>query len=834
MNQRSKKIDQIIASLSDSKVENLELVQEVRQSFLDYAMSVITARSLADVRDGLKPIHRRILYTAMIEGQTSDKRYKKSANLVGKIMGSFHPHGDSSIYEALVRLAQDFSMRYPLIAGQGNFGSIDGDSPAAMRYTEAKLSKIGDLFLQHIKEDTVDFIPNYDGTQLEPTVLPTPIPNILINGVQGIAVGVATNIPPHNLTEVCDGILAVLNNPNLSDQQLNQIILGPDFPTGGEIHDTDGIKNYLATGSGKFYNRAKVRIVKGDNNQNDYLLVEEIPYNLKKSNLIDKIVKLAKPTKNDLLVKAIAGQISDIRDESNREGIRLIIEVKKGTNPYLLLNALYQHSPLQTCFSANLTTLVDRSPVVLGVLAIIKLYIKHQLDVLLRQARFNLNKLQQRIHLLEGRTIIADDLLEVVKIISQADQPEEQLAAKYHLTPPQIEDIFQQPLKAIKKLERQKLVTELENSQNSYQKLLVFIGSEQQQKAAIADQLTKIKKDFGDNRRTVIFRNSPGKINYETLIPQEDIVITLSVKNYLKRTSLAAYKTHRHGGVGVVGGKTYEDDQIKMALICCSHDHLWFFTNQGKVYTTKAYALTEGDRNTKGKPATMIFSRLAADEKIITILVVPKSDTGSLVFATKNGLIKKTPVKAYLSINVLGKLAIKIRPDDQLLFVQYLADGGDVLLAAASGRLVWFGGEQVRNMGRNSYGVLGIKLSNNQPLVSLATSSDRGDYVFAISTNGIGKLSQLTDFRLTKRGAKGIIAQRINNRTGPLLTCFPVNKTEDIFLLTNKGKINRFTINTFLAKGRNTSGVKLFQLQDDEQVIYATKYFPSNPPFPKD
>lgn len=820
---RQKKLDEIIASLQYSRVADLELVKEVRQSFLDYSMSVITSRSLADVRDGLKPIHRRILYTALIEGQTSDKKYKKSATLVGRVMGAFHPHGDSSIYEALVRLAQDFSMRYPLIDGQGNFGSIDGDSAAAMRYTESKLSKIGDLFLEDIKEDTVDFTPNFDGSLLEPVVLPTPVPNILINGVQGIAVGVATNIPPHNLTEVCDGILAVLNNPNLTVAELNQIILGPDFPTGGEIHNTDGIQSYLATGSGGFYNRAKVEIIRDKDNENNRLLVHEIPYNLKKTNLIERIIKLAKPGKNDPLIKEIAGQISDIRDESNREGIRLIIEVKKGANPDLVLNALYQHSPLQMRFSANLTTLVDRTPVVIGVLEIIKLYIKHQLDVLVRKSKFNLKKLKERIHILEGRKIIADDILTVVKIISEMENPEMVLSTNYQLSEIQINDILAQPLRSIKKIERNKLVEELKINQQTHDDLIIFLGSEEKQRQAVADRITKIKDQFGDQRRTVIINDSLGKIHYESLIPQEDVVITLSEKNYLKRTNISAYKTHRRGGVGVIGVKTYEDDQIKMILTCSSHDYLLFFTNLGKVYRAKAYMISEGDRNTKGKPANIIFERLAPDERICTILVDCAKLPGSLIFATQKGMIKKTRTDEYQLINVNGKIALSIRDDDQLMFVKYVPDHHEILLASSSGLLARFQTDDIRSIGRTGFGVQGIKLNLGEKLISLATSYD-GEYVFSISTKGIGKLSELQDFRITKRNAKGTKAQKINERTGNLLMCLTVKRTEDLLLLTNNAKINRFSIETFNVKGRNTSGVKLFNLDKNESIIYATKY----------
>lgn len=831
LNKNDKKIAAIQAALSQSKVENLEITRELSQSFMDYSMSVITARSLADVRDGLKPIHRRILYTAFLEGLTSDKKLKKCAKLVGDVMGSFHPHGEGSIYGALVGLAQDFSMRYPLIFGQGNFGSIDGDGPAAMRYTESQLSKLGDRFLDHIKEDVVDFVPNYDGSKLEPAILPTPVPNILINGVQGIAVGVATNIPAHNLSEVCDAILAVLYNPNLTVDELSQIIRGPDFPTGGIVHDAGGILNYLATGRGSFQLRAKVEIIKDEDGERDVLLVKEIPYNITKTNLINRIIKLNKlPTKQQMekgmkFVREIADRIDDIRDESSREGIRLLIFLKKGANPHVVLNALYRHSELQVNYSANLTALVNSRPEVLGVIPIIKHYIQHQLNVLLRRLHFNLEKVSELIHILEGRVKIGDDILQAVRIINESDEPEVELARHFQLSEKQVADILNLRIRAIKKIELNILRQELVTKQEEKKTIEGLLASESAQIDTIAETVRGLKTKFGDARRTQIIYDSDGKIDYEALVKAEDVVITLSERNYLKRTSLAAFKTHNRGSSGVVGAKTFADDAIKLMVTCNSKDSLIFATSKGVFYRTKAFEITEGDRNSRGKVANLIFPKMGAveQEQIVAILV-EKDRKDYVLFATVKGGVKKVLTHLYDRIHVGGKIALRlVDPEDRVQFVTYINDDEEMLLASSQGKLARICAYKIRPSSRISGTVRGLKLKTGEALISTGTSGE-GEYVFSISAHGIGKLTPISAFRLTGRNTSGVGAQKITAKTGPLLFCLVVNLTDEVLLLTNTAKINRFSLQSFNAQGRNTSGVRLFKLKDDERLVYAAKY----------
>lgn len=819
------KINEIIDSLKISNVKELDIIDELKQSFLDYAMSVITARALPDVRDGLKPIHRRILYTAFENKLTSDKKFSKSAKLVGQIMGSYHPHGDSSIYEALVRLAQDFSLRYPLIEGQGNFGSIDGDAAAAMRYTESRLSKMADLFLDGINDDTVDFVANYDETLKEPSVLPTAIPNILINGIKGIAVGMATTIPPHNLKEVCDGILALLENPQLSVEQLQEYILGPDFPTGGEIHNIDGIQNYFLSGKGSFFNRAKVII---DDDEQNRLIVQEIPYNLNKKNLIDRIIKVAKPGKNDTIIKEIAGNITDIRDESNREGIRLIIELKKDVNPHIILNALYHHTPLQLNFSANITVLVDKSPKVLGILDVLKYYLKHQFAVLVRRTKHNLIKINERIHILDGRQIVVDNIKYILDIIQNEDDVENILIKKYNFSEIQLKDVLSLPLRSLKKIERTKLATELKELNENKINQQNILNSKEKQVEIIKNKTIEIKNKFGDNRKTVIYNNSLGKIDYETLIPNILVVITLSEKGYIKRTSIDEFKTHKRGGVGARAASIYDDDNIKMLLTCMAHDELFFFSSKGKVYRSKAFNITETKKTGRGKTAKSIFESLDTNEFICTMLVYKKELTAekkSLLFVTKNGYIKKTELIHYVRINANGKNAVKIDQDDQLMYVLCVSEDDEILLASSLNRMVRFMCNKIKNTGRNARGVRGIKISKNDSLIS-ASSSNEGKYVLSISSKGIGKLSKITDFRLTSRNSKGVIAQKINEKTGQLVMCLVVNGKEDIFIMTDKGITNRFNISSLNVLKRNTSGVKLFNIMklENQKIVYVAKH----------
>ncbi|WP_391591854.1 DNA gyrase subunit A [[Mycoplasma] cavipharyngis] len=827
-NNKQNKIDNIAASLSLSKINPVEITEELSRSFLTYSMSVITSRALPEVRDGLKPVHRRILYTAFVEKLTSDKRFRKSANLVGMVMGFYHPHGDGSIYQALVRLAQNFSMRYPLIEGQGNFGSIDGDAAAAMRYTESRLSKIGELFLEGIDEDTVDFIDNYDGTRKEPTVLPTVVPNILINGIQGIAVGMASNIPPHNLIEVCNGAQALLKNPNITSSELNQYILGPDFPTGGEIHNVDGIENYFATGRGSFKNRSKTHFEKINNH--NCIVVTEIPYIITKESLIKRIVSLARPKANEPIVEGIKDKIDDINDESsNRDGIRLIIKLKKDANPDLVLNALYRHSPLQCNFSVNLTVIVDQKPKVLGIKAVLELYLKHQYQVLVRKTNFNLTKFKKRMHILEGRKVVADHMNDIIKIIQESDHVEIDLTNLYQLSKEQIKDILDLPLKNLQKIERQKLLENIAELQQNIIDHQLILDSHEKQTEIINEKIETIKNKYGDPRKTVIYHNSTGRIDNLTLIPNTPVVITLSDKGFLKRTTIDDYRTTNRGGVGVRANAMYSEDFIKMVLVANAHDQLFFFSTKGKVYTAPVHKIEKTERVAKGKTVKELFKSLEDNEKIATVLVNQSNlnpETSYLVFATKKGIVKKTSLAHFIKINSNGKKAITLNEDDELLFVFFATDQDDILLASSQNRMNRFAAKNLRAYGRTAMGVRGINLAANDQLIS-ASSTQSGHLVLSISENGIGKLSEVKDFRLTKRNSKGLIAQKSNEKAGKMIMCLIVHGNEDLFLITDKGYTNRFNISSLKVQARNTTGVKLLNMEklNDQKIVYATKYF---------
>ncbi|OAL10309.1 DNA gyrase subunit A [Candidatus Mycoplasma haematobovis] len=824
---RQKTIEKIIKSLDKDTVLDRNIVSEVEQSFLDYAMSVITARALPDLKDGLKPVHRRIIYAAYQERLFHDAKFKKSASLVGTVMGSYHPHGDSSIYDALVRMAQDFSLRYPLIEGQGNFGSIDGDSPAAMRYTEARLSKLGKYFLDGIEEECVDFMDNYDQSRKEPVVLPTLIPNILINGSTGIAVGLATNIPPHNITEVFDAILALIKNPDLTLGEISDYIKGPDFPTGGEIFKYSGVRDYFSTGSGTFKLRSKIEVE--EQQKRNLFIIKEIPYGVKKTKIIGKIVSLIKPSKSGkVLVPVLAENIVDIRDESNLEGIRLVVECKNDISKQVILNNLYKFTQLQTSYSPNLTVLINNEPRKISILELLKLYLEHQLEMLKRRTIYQLGVLAKRLHILEGRIKISSDIMEAIRIVNTSDNPEEEIQKKYELSQEQLEDIFKLTIGSLKKISVDKLQEEHTTKTASKISKEELLASEEKMKEKLSQDILELREKFGDERRTRINETNSGRIDFYQLFHFKKIIISLTKKGYLSQIPLETFRLHKRGGIGVKGAFVHKDDAPKMLLVCFGSDDVLFFSDAGKVYRKKAYEMNLSTNKNKSSISYNVLQGMDKNEKIITIISLERDDyleNKYLFFATKNGIVKKTKLSMFARINVSGKKAIRLKDGDALKFVIKIEENSQICLASSAGRMVKFDSKDLRPRSRNTFGVYGLRLKENQELVS-ASSTAEGEYVLSISENGKGKLTHIDDFNIVKLGRKvGTKAQRINEKTGNILACTIVNTSDEILLMTNSNKLNRFRVSDISVQNRVTSGVKLFNLDGKEKLVYFAKNF---------
>ncbi|WP_033160036.1 DNA topoisomerase (ATP-hydrolyzing) subunit A [Mycoplasmoides alvi] len=803
--------DQIKKSLEKSIVKDVSISTELENSFMEYAMSVIVARALPDVRDGLKPVHRRILYGAHTGGMHHDKPFKKSARIVGEIMGKYHPHGDSAIYETMVRMAQDFSLRYMLIDGHGNFGSLDGDSPAAMRYTEARLSKIATEMLRYIDKNTVDFVDNYDATETEPKVLPSLFPNLLANGASGIAVGMATNIPPHNLSELIDGIKLYISNPNVSVSELMTVIKGPDFPTKGEILGESGIIEYFNTGRGSVTIRSKTQIEEL-NNGKFAIIVTEIPYMVNKASLIEKIANLVK-------LEQVEG-ISDLRDESSREGIRIVIETKKNIVPEVLLNQLYKTTQLQTNFSVNMLSLVNGEPKLINLPTAIKLYLDHQIEVLTRKTEFDLKKAKERAHILEGLVIATKNIDAIINIIKKANDNDEAmniLMKTYSLSEIQAKAILEMRLRSLSGLERQKLENELSELKVQIKEYENILKNNDLKLQIISNQLEDIKKRFGDERRTEIVYGAISSIDDEDLIPIENIVITMSNKGYLKRISIDTYKSQHRGGVGIKGMNTHEDDDVSKLIVCSTHSDLLFFTNKGKVYRIRAHQIPPGSRQSKGIPAINVID-LDKDEKICSMLSVSNYDKGYFFYCTLNGLVKKTTTEIFKKINRNGKIAISLKDNDTLFDVIVVNENEEIYIGVSNGHLVRFNESTVRPMGRTAAGVIGVRLKNNNDSVIGLSSSKDGMFVLSVGQNGIGKLTDRNLYRLTNRGSKGVIMLKITEKTGKAVVSKLVNGDEDILMISSTGNIVRTSLTEVGEKGRATSGVKLINLSEKEKL----------------
>lgn len=792
----------------DRKVA-VNIVGEMRKSFLDYSMSVIVARALPDVRDGLKPVHRRILYTLYEEGMTPDKKYQKSANAVGAVMGHYHPHGDSAIYESMVRMAQDFTYRHTLVDGHGNFGSIDGDGAAASRYTEARLAKISMELLRDLNKDTVDFSENYDGQRKEPVVLPSRFPNILVNGNMGIAVGMATNIPPHNLGEVIDGCVAYIDNPDITVTELMQYIKGPDFPTAGVILGNGGIKRAYESGRGAITIRGMATVEETHNKHR--IVITELPYQVNKKALIQRIGELVRD-------KVIDG-ISNLSDESALEGIKIVIDVKKEANANVVLNNLYKHTQLQTSYGINFLMLVDGSPRTLGLREIIEKYIDHQKHVIYRRCQFDLKRYKDRLHILDGLKIALDNIDRVIKIIRESaddDEAKAGLMSNFALSEVQSQAILDMRLKRLTGLEKSKIEEEIAELEKLVKELEEILASEEKILEVIKTEMLEIKDKYADERRTHIDMTAIDYIEDESLIPVENIVITLTNKGYIKRLPADTYKTQNRGGMGVKGMATNEEDFVEHLINATSHDYILMFTNMGKVYRIKGYEIPEYSRQSKGLPIINLLS-LDKDEKVTSLLKISNDDEYKcLVFATKNGLIKRTDISEFDSIRTNGKKFITLKDNDELVSVKKTTGNDEILMASSNGRMVRFNESTVRIMGRSASGVRGINLDGGI-LVGMEIV-EPNEYVLVITEKGYGKKTPVDEYRITNRGGKGVKTVNITEKNGSIVSFKTVDDSKDLMIITDSGIIIRLAVDKISTMSRVTQGVKLINLKEDSIV----------------
>ena len=796
----------------DGKIIEKDIEKEMREAYIDYAMSVIVSRALPDVRDGLKPVHRRILYAMHEDGITSDKPYRKCANTVGSVLGRYHPHGDSSVYDAMVRLAQDFSMRYMLIDGHGNFGSVDGDGAAAMRYTEARMSKISEYMLTDIEKNTVDFMPNYDDRLQEPTVLPARIPALLANGSSGIAVGMATNIPPHNLTELIDGIIKIIDEDNVTDEELMSVIKGPDFPTEGIILGLEGIKQAYTTGKGKITLRAETEIEEMSGNR-QRIIVSSLPYQVNKANLIKTISDLSKERK-------IEG-ISECRDESDRKDrVRVVIELKRDANPQVVLNQLFKHTQMQTTFGIIMLALVNGVPRILTLRQCLDCYIDHRKDVILRRTQFELDKALARAHILEGLKIALDNIDEVINIIRNSyDDAKERLMERFGLTDIQAQAILDMRLRTLSGLQREKIEEEYNQLMELIAHLRDILNSERLVFDIIKEELLEIKDKFGDERKTKIVA-AEGEIDVEDLIKEEQSVVALTHFGYIKRMPIDTYKSQKRGGKGITGIATREEDFVKQIFTASTHDTILFFTNKGKLYHLRGYEIPEAGRTAKGTAIVNLLS-LDSGEKVSAVIPIQNFAEGKyLLMATKNGLIKKTALKEYDSSRKTGLQGITLKEDDELISVR-LTDGQDnVVLVTRNGMCITFDEKDVRPIGRVSQGVIGIRLDEDDEVIGMESVISGGKAtLLAITENGFGKRTELDEYRVQIRGGKGVVTYKITPKTGKLVGVRIATEEDDVMLITDTGTIIRINVKDISVLGRSTQGVTLMRTSDGGKVV---------------
>ena len=793
----------------DRIVEN-NVVKEVQDSFLRYSMSVIASRALPDLRDGLKPVHRRILYSMYESNYTPDKPHRKSARIVGDVMGKYHPHGDSSIYDAMVRMAQPFSFRHMLVDGHGNFGNMDGDGAAAMRYTEARLSKLSLEMVRDINKDTVDFVPNFDETEKEPEILPSRFPNILVNGTMGIAVGMATNIPPHNLGEVIDGCVAYIDNHDIDTLGLMQYIKGPDFPTGGTILGNSGIKKAYETGRGSITIRGKVEIE--ENNGKNRIIVTELPYQVNKAEFQSRI--------GELVREKILDGISDLHEESNLENpVRVVIYLKRDANANVVLNNLYKHTQLQTTYGINFLMLDQKSPVVLPLKDIISKYIDYQREIIIRRTKFDLKKAEARVHILEGLKIALDHLDEVIKVIRESNTDEvakSELIRRFGLDEIQADAILEMKLRRLTGIERDKIEAELQSLLEAIKEYKAILASDEKVLGIIKDELLEIKAKYADERRTNIDMTAIEYIEDESLIPEENIMIALTNKGYIKRTTTDTFKSQNRGGVGVKGMGTNEEDFVEHLLSLSTHDYVLFFTNKGKVYRLKGYEIPEFSRQSKGIPIINLL-QIDKDESINSMIKISKDESSKyLLFATKKGIVKKTAIEEFDNIRTNGKICISLRETDELIGVRKTTGNDMVLLGSSSGRMVKFNEESIRVMGRTASGVRGINLEDAECIgVEIANEDDK---ILIVTVKGYGKQTNVREFRQTSRGSKGVKALNITEKNGIIASFKLVEDDSDVIVITNTGMLIRLPLDQVSTLGRATQGVRLINLKNNQTV----------------
>lgn len=805
-----------IKDMKEQRIIPVNIESEMKKSFIDYAMSVIVDRALPDVRDGLKPVHRRILYAMHGLGFTPDKAYRKCATTVGEVLGKFHPHGDAAVYDSMVRMAQDFSLRYMLVDGHGNFGSVDGDPPAAMRYTEARLSKISLEMLRDINKDTVDFKPNFDEHDFEPVVLPSRFPNLLVNGSSGIAVGMATNIPPHNLVEVIDGIIAVIDNPEISIDEINKIIKGPDFPTGATIVGTQGIKEAYKTGRGKIVLRAVANIEQMSANK-QRIVVTEIPYQVNKAKLIEKIAELVKDKRIE--------NISDLRDESDRDGMRIVIELKKEANANVVLNQLYKNTQMQDAFNVNMVALIQTpdnkfEPRVINIRQAIDYYIKHQEDVIVRRTKYDLEKAEARAHILEGLKIAIDNLDEVIKIIRGSKNEaaaKEKLIERFSFSDKQAQAIVDMRLGRLTALEREKLEKEYQELLEKIKYYKDVLANEFMVLNIIKEELNEIKGKYGDERRTKIVPDE-GEIDIEDLIDDEETVVTLTHFGYIKRLPADTYKSQRRGGKGITGLSTREEDFVENLFVTKTHDYILFFTSKGKVYRLKAYQIPEAGRQAKGT-AIVNLLELDQDEKVTTVIPISEYKEGLYLFlATKKGIVKKTDLMEYDNIRKGGLIAVTLRENDELIDVQLTDGSKDILLVTKNGLSIRFNEKDARPLGRVSQGVKGIKLEDDDEVIGMSAYIENTS-LLVVTENGFGKRTELDEYKVQFRGGKGILTYRVTERTGKLVGMKLVCDDDDVMLISSDGTIIRIKVQDISVLGRATQGVTLMRLDEGVKVM---------------
>ncbi len=802
------------------KIVPVSLEEEMKSSYIDYSMSVIVSRALPDVRDGLKPVHRRVLFGMHELGVAYNKPYKKSARIVGEVLGKYHPHGDTAVYDSMVRMVQEFSLRYPLVNGQGNFGSVDGDSPAAMRYTEARLQRIAEEMLRDLDKNTVDFAPNFDDSLQEPVVLPSYLPNLLVNGASGIAVGMATNIPPHNLTEIIDGLIAYIKNPAISDEKMMKIVTAPDFPTGGIIFGYEGVKEAYLTGRGRVIIRAKANIETLKNNKEN-IIITELPYQVNKANLIEKMADLVRAGK--------LTDISNIRDESDRDGMRVVVELKRDAQPSVVLNQLFKHTQMQTTFGVIMLALVNGVPQVLTLKAMMKHFIDHRMEVLIRRTKYELDAAERRAHILEGYIIALDNIdavIETIKKSRDVETAKNNLMRKFKLSDVQAKAILDMRLQRLTGLERKKIEDEYKETIKQIEKLKGILESEEKRYSIIRDELLQIKEKYGDARRTEIVYNYE-EFSLEDIIAEEDVVLTMSHKGFIKRFPVSGYRKQGRGGKGVTGAGTKDDDFIEHMFIASTHQYILFFTDRGKCYWLKVFEIPEGGRASRGRSILNLIEK--DKEENITAFVTVKDfdDSHYLVMATEQGTIKKTVLSAYGNVRKGGINAINLVKSDKLISVKMTDGNNDVVLGTRNGFAIRFTEKDVRDMGRVATGVRGIKLAKGDKVVGLLVIK-RNDTILVVTEKGFGKRSDINDYRITHRGGKGVITVKTSDKVGKMIAMMEVVDGDELVIISSHGMVIRQSVVDIRVMGRNTQGVRVIRLKDGDSIADIAKVIPED------